>query len=184
MVPDKRDQSIQTIVETALSLFAEQGYDATSIRAIAKQAGISLGLMYNYFRSKEELLIEICRRGGADVAASFKQITPELENASGIERHIRQTVKILKEKKSFWKLIHGIRMQSTVVQQLTQEMQEQTAFIETQIKQNLIAEGIPFPDLEAKLFFASLDGLAQHYLLQDGYPIDDVATLLIMKYKK
>lgn len=181
---DKREQSINLIIDTSLMLFSEQGYDATSIRVIAQRAGISLGLLYNYFKSKETLLIEICKRGSADVAASFKIVTPEWQELSGVERHIRQTVKILKEKKNFWRLIHGIRMQSAVVQQLTQEMKEQTIYIETQIKQNLIEAGIPFPDLEAKLLFASIDGMANHFLLHDHYPIDDVATLLIMKYKK
>jgi AcrR family transcriptional regulator len=181
---EKREQSINTMVDTALTLFSEQGYDATSIRTIAQRAGISLGLMYNYFKSKEELLVEICRRGASDVRVSFEQVSPEWQKMSAIERHIRQTVKILKEKKDFWKLIHGIRMQSEVVQRLSTEMKEQTAYVETQIRQNLIEAGIPFPDLEAKLYFASLDGLAQHYLLHDNYPIDDVATLLIMKYKR
>lgn len=183
-IQDKREQSINLLVDTSLELFSEQGYDATSIRAIAQRAGISLGLMYNYFKSKEELLVEICKRGGADIVTSFEQVSPEWQQLSGIERHIRQTVKTLKEKKDFWKLIHGIRMQSAVVQKLSIEMKNQTTYIETQIKQNLIEAGIPFPDLEAKLLFASIDGMANHYLLHDNYPIDDVATLLIMKYKK
>lgn len=181
---DKREQSINLLIETSLALFSEQGYDATSIRTIAQRAKISLGLMYNYFKSKEELLVVICKRGGADIAASFEQVPPEWQQLPGIERHIRQTVKLLKEKKDFWKLIHGIRMQSAVVQKLLHEMQERTAYIETRIKQDLIDAGIPFPDLEARLLFASIDGMANHYLLHDNYPIDDVATLLIMKYKK
>lgn len=181
---DKRDQSINLLVDTSLELFSEQGYDATSIRTIAQRAGISLGLMYNYFKSKEELLVEICRRGGADIAASFENVLPEWQQLSDIERHIRQTVKILKEKRNFWRLIHGIRMQSAVVQKLINDMKEQTAYIETQIKQSLIEAGIPFPDLEAKLLFASIDGMVNHYLLHENYPIDDVATLLIMKYRR
>ncbi|HEY4652344.1 MAG TPA: TetR/AcrR family transcriptional regulator [Pontibacter sp.] len=180
---DKREQTINQLIDTALSLFSEQGYDATSIRAIAQRAGFSLGLMYNYFRSKEELLVEIYRRGSADVNASFEDVLPEWQEMAGIERHIRQTVKILKEKKDFWRLVHGIRMQATVVQKLADEIKEQAAYIQAHIRQNLVQAGIPFPDLEAKLLFASLDGMAHHYLLYENYPIDDVASLLIMKYK-
>ncbi|MDR1653742.1 MAG: TetR/AcrR family transcriptional regulator, partial [Prevotellaceae bacterium] len=51
-----RNEKRQLIKQTALSLFADKGYDATSISEIAKKAGISKGLMYNYFTSKEELL--------------------------------------------------------------------------------------------------------------------------------
>lgn len=180
----RREASINHITETALQLFAEKGFEKTSIRIIAEAAGISLGLLYNYYKSKDDLLLEIFRQGSEDIRASLLRSAEATNGQTGIEQHIRQTVKILKEKKNFWKLLHGIRMQSEVVKKLMTQMGEQTAFIETQIKQNLIEAGIPFPDLEAKLLFASIDGMAHHYLLYDNYPIDDVATLLIMKYKK
>ncbi|EJF07963.1 MULTISPECIES: TetR/AcrR family transcriptional regulator [Pontibacter] len=179
---ERREHSINRLVEVALRLFASQGYEATSIRSIAKEAGMSLGLLYNYFKSKDELLAEIFRRGVEDIHASFE---PASEQAgSGIAQHIQQTVKLLKEKKDFWKLLHGIRMQSEVVRQLLHDMQEETAYIEERIRQNLMEAGIPFPELEAKLLFASIDGMANHFLFYDNYPIDDVASLLIMKYKK
>lgn len=180
---EKRELSISKLVDVALCLFSTQGYESTSIRAIATEAGMSLGLLYNYFKSKDELLEEIFRRGVQDIHESFKLLPEKESKRSGIEQHIRQTVKLLKEKKDFWKLLHGIRMQSPVVRHLMTEMNEQTTFIEDRIRQNLIEAGIPFPELEAKLLFASIDGMAHHFLLYDNYPVDDVATLLIMKYK-
>ncbi len=44
------------ILETALDLFRERGYEETTMRAIAQQAGVSLGNAYYYFRSKEHLI--------------------------------------------------------------------------------------------------------------------------------
>ncbi|TKK87686.1 TetR/AcrR family transcriptional regulator [Herbidospora galbida] len=44
------------IVETALRLFRERGYDATTMRAIAAEAGVSVGSAYYYFASKEQLI--------------------------------------------------------------------------------------------------------------------------------
>ena len=43
------------IMESALNIFAINGYDNTSISEIAKSAGISKGLMYNSFASKDNL---------------------------------------------------------------------------------------------------------------------------------
>lgn len=43
-------------METALRLFREQGYDRTTMRAIAKEAGVSVGNAYYYFESKEHLI--------------------------------------------------------------------------------------------------------------------------------
>ena len=56
---EMREQKSQLISEKALELFAEHGYEATSISMIAKEAGVSKGLIYNYFSSKEEILKEI-----------------------------------------------------------------------------------------------------------------------------
>jgi AcrR family transcriptional regulator len=60
---DIRKQKKQLIIDTALKLFAEHGFHATSISQIAKKAGISKGLTYNYFNSKKEILDEIVLTG-------------------------------------------------------------------------------------------------------------------------
>jgi AcrR family transcriptional regulator len=44
------------IIDAALRLFREKGYDATTMRAIAKEAGVSVGNAYYYFDSKERLI--------------------------------------------------------------------------------------------------------------------------------
>ena len=44
------------IVDAAMRLFREGGYDATTMRAIADEAGVSLGSTYYYFSGKEELV--------------------------------------------------------------------------------------------------------------------------------
>ena len=54
-----RTERKQLLKNVALKLFAEQGYTRTSISQIAKKANVSKGLMYNYFQSKEELMIFI-----------------------------------------------------------------------------------------------------------------------------
>jgi AcrR family transcriptional regulator len=51
-----RFEKREIIKQTALKLFAAKGYATTSISDIAQTAGISKGLMYNYFKSKEEVL--------------------------------------------------------------------------------------------------------------------------------
>lgn len=43
------------IAEAALAAFAEKGYAATRVEEVAKRAGVSKGLLYLYFRTKEEL---------------------------------------------------------------------------------------------------------------------------------
>ncbi|QQZ09647.1 TetR/AcrR family transcriptional regulator [Heyndrickxia vini] len=54
-----RQASKEKIRAAAIELFIKQGYYATSISDIAKQAGISKGLLYSYYKGKEELLSEM-----------------------------------------------------------------------------------------------------------------------------
>jgi AcrR family transcriptional regulator len=50
------------LVDTALALFSEQGYDATSIKQIAARAGVAVGLLYHYFPSKSEMMRAVWER--------------------------------------------------------------------------------------------------------------------------
>jgi hypothetical protein len=61
----KGEQTRRAIAEAALRLFREQGYEATTMRAIAKEAGVATGNAYYYFGSKEELIHEYYARNHA-----------------------------------------------------------------------------------------------------------------------
>lgn len=52
----KSEETKSLIVATALRLFAENGYDRTTMRAIAAEAGVSVGNAYYYFASKDQLI--------------------------------------------------------------------------------------------------------------------------------
>ena len=56
MVTDKGEQTRSRILEIALDMFCERGYDETTMRAIAEHAGVALGNTYYYFRSKDQLI--------------------------------------------------------------------------------------------------------------------------------
>lgn len=50
------EQTKSTIIEAALGLFEEVGFDATTMRSVAQRAGVSVGNAYYYFDSKDELI--------------------------------------------------------------------------------------------------------------------------------
>ncbi len=70
------EQTRALILDTALRLFEEQGYERTTMRAIAAEAGVSVGNAYYYFRSKDELVQGFYDQLAADHrAASAKALT-------------------------------------------------------------------------------------------------------------
>ncbi|MGI5470497.1 TetR family transcriptional regulator [Streptomyces sp. CA-132043] len=54
--PAKGEQTRTRILQAAMKLFEERGYDKTTMRAIAQEAGVSVGNAYYYFASKEHLI--------------------------------------------------------------------------------------------------------------------------------
>jgi AcrR family transcriptional regulator len=52
---DKSDASTRKVLKAALSLFARQGFRATSMRQIARRSGLSVGNLYHHFGGKEEI---------------------------------------------------------------------------------------------------------------------------------
>ena len=55
-LPSKAEQTRASIGDAAMRLFRRDGYDGTTMRAIAKEAGVSVGNAYYYFSSKEHLI--------------------------------------------------------------------------------------------------------------------------------
>ncbi|MDH3748620.1 MAG: TetR/AcrR family transcriptional regulator [Gammaproteobacteria bacterium] len=51
----RKEERPQEITDAAFAVFAEKGYAATRVQEVAKRAGVSKGLMYLYFKTKEEL---------------------------------------------------------------------------------------------------------------------------------
>jgi len=60
---EQKEQRRQLIIFKALELFAKKGYSDTKIGDIAKAANMSVGLMFHYFESKEQLYEELVRMG-------------------------------------------------------------------------------------------------------------------------
>jgi AcrR family transcriptional regulator len=58
----KARRTRERILEAALALFADRGYEATTMRDVAREAGASLGLAYRYFASKEEFALALYMR--------------------------------------------------------------------------------------------------------------------------
>ena len=67
------------IIDKAVKLFAEKGYHATSVQEIAENCGIAKGSFYNYFKSKEELLVSIFKYFYEELTDSLHEL--ELETS-------------------------------------------------------------------------------------------------------
>jgi AcrR family transcriptional regulator len=88
----KGERTRAVIVEAALRLFRENGYEATTMRAIAKEAGVATGNAYYYYGSKEEMLQEFYVRNHADHVAACR---PVLDAETRLTARIRGVLRAL-----------------------------------------------------------------------------------------
>jgi AcrR family transcriptional regulator len=180
----KLDNKSQKIMEAALKLFASHGYAATPISMIAKEAGVSQGLMYNFFSSKTELLRAMINEGASDIAESM-QAYHNIDNPhKAIEAHINETIRIIKKKKEFWRLLHAIRLQGGVMAEV-HDLFEQIFTTVTKIFEKVFRQ-LKFdnPKSEAQLFLTQIDGLVIMYLQNEHFPIQQLGKQLIKRYVK
>ncbi|MGH7710060.1 MAG: TetR/AcrR family transcriptional regulator [Gemmatimonadaceae bacterium] len=179
-----REASRARILETALELFSEHGYDRTSIRMIAEAAGISQGLLYNYFASKDEVLEAIVDQSMSDVQESFAIAEAGGSPAERIERLVRGAFEILRKNERFWRLSYSLRMQPGVLAGLSKRTRKSMSAIRQTLARYLREAGVDDPELEASILFALIDGVSQHYVLESGrYPLDAVAARIIERFQ-
>lgn len=71
-----RDAKVAEIVDAAEALLLEEGYEATTIAAVARAAGISGNAVYWYFPSKDDLLAAVLRRRQDEAFARLEAASP------------------------------------------------------------------------------------------------------------
>lgn len=100
-IPDSRREKI---LDVGIDEFAQNGYEKANINVIAQKAGISIGLMYKYFSTKEDLFITCVNHGMEILDATLNSIMQSdeklLKKAEMLIRatcrHSRQNAKYIK----------------------------------------------------------------------------------------
>ncbi|MEN8193662.1 MAG: TetR/AcrR family transcriptional regulator [Bacteroidota bacterium] len=182
---EMREKTKQSIIDAGLKLFAQRGYYGTSIADIAKEAGISKGLAYNYYKSKNEIAEAIFTQiyslfGQYD--AMFSEIKDPYKL---LKVMIKQTFDQLRNNEEFWKLYTSFALQYEVSEKMEKLFQEIENSYLKRLENIFRKIGIKNPKAEAYLFGAIFDGISVDYLIgKENYPLKSVERLLIKKYSK
>jgi AcrR family transcriptional regulator len=113
-----RESKRRLIMDTALELFATEGFEKCSISMLAKHAGISKGLMYNYFNSKEELLVAVIENGLNEVMNLLDPNRDGVLQPNELEDFIRKVFSNMRNNRKFWTLYVSVILQPGVKEQL------------------------------------------------------------------
>lgn len=109
LTPSAMEKKKSRIEEAARELFISQGFHATSMRTIAARAGTSLGNVYNYYRTKEEILESIIGRYQTVIDGRLRAIFDEIDEPLEPESLVRfgkQIKEMVNAHHDFWLLMY------------------------------------------------------------------------------
>ena len=179
-----RQQSKSNIMNAAFTLMARDGYESTSIAQIAKVAGVSKGLLYNYFSSKQELLMALVH--GA--LEEWERIEEKLHSDNPSEK-LRNIIDWffmeISEHSEQWKMITALTFKIEKFEFIHDiALQKMENFV--QLLEDILSKlNIENPSNEAQLLGALFDGIGMQYLiLGKDLPIEEMKKYLIDKYCK
>jgi AcrR family transcriptional regulator len=165
-----RRETMDRILATSLQLFCEKGYYATSIEEIAKQAQISKGLLYHYFRSKEEVLSALVDRRIEDVLvvmnAAKRKRTPAAQIRHIVEGALADVEQQPEVFRFYLNLFSQPKLDLSVANASQKLMEEQARQFEVQTTM-FEKLGIENPRVRSLYFSSTLQGIM---LMYSTYP--------------
>lgn len=180
-----REEKRAKILDAALELFGNEGYHNGSISKVAQKAGISKGLVYNYFESKEEIVREILNTGIEEMLKIFDTNHDGILEKSEIEFFLNEMFEHLKNNQKFWKLYFSISLQPEIYPLVREKIDELSEPIMSMVIQYFEEMGFENPQTETMIFAALLDGIGFHFIMDpDNYPLETVKQTLIERYVK
>ncbi len=180
-----RKERSTAILDAALYVFAEQGYHSSSVAAIAKRAGVSKGLLYNYFSSKEEVLKRLMH----DLVDYALEVL-EIEHMDQLtderfEQIIAKSIDIPLQQPQRWKLFMSLSMQQDVTELMLREVLGRFAPYMQALSTYFAAKGYDDPIAMMRVFSALLDGVQMHCLLDpENFPAEKAKEFLIQQFVK
>jgi AcrR family transcriptional regulator len=185
-VPVRRGRpghSLNSLLDVAVTVFNERGYDATSMEELATRLGITKSAIYHHVSGKEELLRLALDRA---LDALFA-VTEEPAAGSGpaidrLEHVVRGSVRVLTAELPFVTLLLRLRGNTEVERTALQRRREFDRIV-THLVRTAEEEGDVRPDVDpavtSRLLFGTVNSLTEWYRPDGGLSADDLADALV-----
>lgn len=180
-----REERKKAILDAALHVFAQDGYHGASISSVSKKAGISKGLMYNYFVNKEELLQILI---GSLFDEETKIMTSILEqpfNESSLIALVKLGTETLKKNPKQWQLYFTMSTQPEVLAIVDKKYSPEKGMFAKNMLQFFKDKGVEDPMLQMHYFGMTMTGFKINYIMNpSNCPIGELETLIIKQFIK
>jgi AcrR family transcriptional regulator len=161
-----RQAKRKQILLASLNLFANKGYQNTSIGEIALQAGISKGLLYNYFESKESILLQLVYDYITETTGLLNPNNDgEITNRE-MEMFLDGLIASLAKENNLWKLYLQLSVQPVITDLVKNLIKDSRPMLtQLQLLDKYFAERFVNPQQEIIFFTSLIEGFIVQYLL-------------------
>ncbi len=180
-----REATRQKILLSSMRVFARQGYATTTIKRISAEAGVSVGLIYHYFDSKEALLEAVVDRALVSLGGSFEMVmTAEVaDSAERLAILLNHMFTLLVGEQEYWQLFYMLRGQPAVADLMREKLCFWTDQLRLVFVQLLTDMGRAEPEMDALILYSLVEGTIQQYQLNpDTYPLSAVVERIISQF--
>jgi len=157
-----KEEKQTRILDTAALEFAHQGYVTANINHIARKAGVSVGALYKYFTTKENLFLAVCSRSVGSLSAALDRISGSGEDLFGkIEAILRLILEHSRANREMIILYQEFTTQGN--RELAARLSFQAESLSARYYAGLLAqareEGVIAGDVDERMFAFCLDNL-------------------------
>ncbi|MGA2822701.1 MAG: TetR/AcrR family transcriptional regulator [Bacteroidales bacterium] len=179
-----RENKRRKILDSAVECFATSGYHEVSINDLAAHAGISKGLMYHYFSSKDELLKTLFNEIVSEMMQLLDPDNRGISNRKDLLQYLERFFRHLNSNLILWKMYMAIFSQPAVQQILKKEIldvsQKPLKMIEFYFKK----QGSKKPFVEVAFLSTLFSGVVIEYIGDpENYPLDQIRKKILNIYK-
>ncbi len=175
--------SLDSLLDVAVAVFNERGYDATSMEELATRLGVTKSAIYHHVSSKVELLrLALDRALDALFAVTEEPGATTGPAIDRLEHVVRGSVRVLAAELPFVTLLLRVRGNSPVEQAALQRRRRFDRVV-TDLVRAAEEEGDVRPDVDpaitSRLLFGTVNSLTEWYRPDGGLSADDLADALV-----
>lgn len=143
------------IIEAGYKLFAEKGYYSTNTAEIAKEAGVSTGIVYGYFRDKRDILVEVLNiyveQVFRPILEMFDAITPPLDFDYILSHALDSVMKMHKSNAAIHEALHSLSHTDDEVRKRFTALEDEMT---RRIAERLVSCGVSSDGINEKVHLA------------------------------
>ncbi len=191
--------TLNKLLEAGIGEFAEKGFDKANIADIAKKSGLSVGVMYKYYKDKDDFFISCVRHSLELLNEVMDELTDESNGLIGnMEITLSRLVEHARKHTEYYVMYHEITAGGCrkFAPQLAKEIESVTSTVYSKLIGDAKAKGLVRQDIDPNMFAFFFDNLlmmlqfslsCEYYrermkIYCNGEPTDEMLVKELLKF--